>query len=71
MLALDPPLLFPACFHAQQAAEKYLKALLARHGLEVPRTHVIEQLLDLIAPVVPRAAAQLQEAGIASVSETR
>lgn len=28
LLAIEPPYLYPACFHAQQAAEKYLKALL-------------------------------------------
>ncbi len=28
-----------ACFHAQQCAEKHLKALLAKAGKAVPRTH--------------------------------
>ena len=28
-----------ACFHAQQCAEKHLKALLAQAGKTVPRTH--------------------------------
>ena len=28
-----------ACFHAQQAVEKYLKALLAFDGQPIPRTH--------------------------------
>jgi HEPN domain-containing protein len=32
------------CFHAQQAAEKYLKAILAIHGLDIPRTHDLEEL---------------------------
>ncbi len=32
------------CFHAQQAAEKYLKAILAMHGLDIPRTHDLEEL---------------------------
>lgn len=27
-----------ACFHAQQAAEKYLKAVVALAGLPIPRT---------------------------------
>jgi HEPN domain-containing protein len=32
------------CFHAQQAVEKYLKAILAIHGLDIPRTHDLEEL---------------------------
>ena len=37
-----------ACFHAQQCAEKALKALLVRHRIPFPRTHVVELLLDLL-----------------------
>jgi HEPN domain-containing protein len=44
-----------ACFHAQQAAEKYLKALLAFHGQPVPRTHDLEELQRLCAPLLPLA----------------
>ena len=40
-------------FHAQQAAEKYLKALLTRHQIEFPKTHVIRRLLILLEPVEP------------------
>ena len=36
-------------FHAQQAAEKLIKALLALGGHEYPRTHDLGLLLDLIA----------------------
>jgi HEPN domain-containing protein len=28
------------CFHSQQAAEKYLKAVLVFHAQPVPRTHI-------------------------------
>ena len=38
------------CFHCQQAAEKYLKALLVELGLPVERTHV---LLDVLTPLAP------------------
>jgi HEPN domain-containing protein len=38
-----------ACFHAQQTAEKYLKAFLCFHGVIFPKTHDIEELLDLCA----------------------
>jgi len=42
-----------ACFHAQQAAEKYLKAVMAAHGLEIPRTHDLEELQLLCAEFIP------------------
>jgi HEPN domain-containing protein len=38
------------CFHCQQAAEKYLKALLQELGAPVPRTHDLDTLLQLILP---------------------
>jgi len=38
-------------FHAQQAAEKFLKALLVRHQVEVPKTHNIAHLRGLVAQV--------------------
>jgi HEPN domain-containing protein len=34
-------------FHAQQAAEKMLKAALAYHGIEFPLTHRLTDLIDL------------------------
>ncbi len=49
-------------FHCQQAAEKYLKALLVRLGIEFPRTHNIGELLDLLIPVAGNVATSLREA---------
>lgn len=37
------------CFHCQQCAEKYLKALLVYHGVDFPRTHDLVVLLNLAA----------------------
>jgi len=37
-----------ACFHAQQCAEKALKALLLHLKVAFPKTHTIEVLLDLL-----------------------
>jgi HEPN domain-containing protein len=36
-------------FHAQQCAEKYLKAYLVYHGIDFPYTHNIARLLELCA----------------------
>ena len=36
-----------ACFHAQQCAEKYLKALLMERGSTFPKTHNLIDLLGL------------------------
>jgi len=40
-----------ACFHAQQAAEKYLKAFLQEYNLLFPRTHSLIELLELCLPL--------------------
>ena len=37
-------------FHAQQCAEKYLKALLLHEGLAVPRVHDLNVLVRLVPP---------------------
>ena len=44
-----------ACFHAQQAVEKYLKGLLAFHGQPLPRTHDLEELQRLCTPLLSLA----------------
>jgi HEPN domain-containing protein len=36
-----------ACFHAQQTAEKYLKAFLQEQTSDVPRPHNLVELLEL------------------------
>lgn len=36
----------PVCFHAQQAAEKYLKGFLAHHEKHVRKVHDLDVLLD-------------------------
>ena len=50
LAAQTPPRRNAACFHCQQASEKYLKALLQELGLAVPRTHDLKQLLSLLLP---------------------
>ena len=41
------------CFHAQQCIEKYLKAWLQETNIPFPRTHDLQELLNLIVPVLP------------------
>jgi HEPN domain-containing protein len=48
-------------FHAQQAAEKLLKALLTWHQIEFPKTHDLTALLDLVATVHADLSASLSD----------
>lgn len=41
------------CFHAQQCAEKYLKAVLVENDLRIPRIHDLEALLNQLMPFYP------------------
>ena len=41
------------CYHAQQAAEKALKAVLVFLNIDFPRTHNIRTLLDLLPAEIP------------------
>jgi len=66
------PVYDAVCFHAQQCAEKYLKALLEEHVVTFPRIHDLVVLLDLggglipeLDPLKPRLA-HLSVFGIAS-----
>jgi len=48
VLAEDMAQLRAVGFHSQQAAEMYLKALLTWRQIEFPKTHDIEDLLELL-----------------------
>jgi HEPN domain-containing protein len=43
-----------ACFHSQQCAEKYLKALLQEAATSFPKTHDLVMLLELWLPSDPQ-----------------
>jgi HEPN domain-containing protein len=58
-----PPLPNGAVFHAQQAAEKALKAFLAWHDLPARPTHDLTELLSLCTPIQPEAEDALREGG--------
>jgi HEPN domain-containing protein len=53
-----------ACFHAQQAAEKAIKAVLVLRGIEFPLTHDIEELLEIADTSGISAPREIQEAGL-------
>src|SRR3990172_17925 len=45
------PLASGACFHAQQCAEKYMKALLLSKGANFPKTHDLLMLNNLCSAI--------------------
>jgi HEPN domain-containing protein len=53
VLANNATALEGACFHCQQAAEKALKGWLIQHNIEPPKTHYVEELIDLCAKKEP------------------
>ena len=63
-LATESTYFAAAAFHAQQAAEKHLKALLVAHQVEFPKTHDLEELLDLIAAVDAALSDSLRDAAL-------
>jgi len=49
------------CFHAQQCAEKYIKAVLVFRGIDFPKTHDLEKLSALMpAALRPRLSVEEQ-----------
>lgn len=46
------------CFHAQQTAEKYLKAVLVERTTPFPMTHDLTLLLDMVTPPMTELAAE-------------
>ena len=53
LLLASNPLHDIICFHAQQCIEKYLKAWIQEANIHTPRTHNLQELLDLIVPMLP------------------
>jgi HEPN domain-containing protein len=59
LLGIEPPLLDPAAYHCQQAAEKMLKALLAAAGAAIPKVHDLQRLAALVLPHHPLLAGEI------------
>ena len=57
----DVPFCDAITFHCQQAAEKYLKALLVFNDIEFPKTHDLEILLNLVATTNSDLAGSLRD----------
>ena len=55
------------CFHAQQCVEKYLKAILEKHGLIIRKIHALPVLLDQCAEVHPMLATMRSDMVLLSV----
>ena len=52
-ITMENPATDAICFHAQQCAEKYLKAYLIFNNKEVRKTHDIAELISLCSEVDP------------------
>lgn len=50
-----------SCFHAQQAVEKYIKAVLSKNNIEFPFTHDLEELARLYDGELPVSGEQLKK----------
>jgi HEPN domain-containing protein len=61
LITYEASFLGTVCFHSQQAAEKYLKAFLTYHQVEFPKTHDIDELLDMIAPIDSKLSESLRD----------
>ncbi len=66
LLVASEPVLEAVCFHAQQCAQKYLKALLQEHEIHVPRLHDLVILAQHSAPLLPQLAER--EVGLAELN---
>ena len=61
LLTYGATFLSTVCFHSQQAAEKFLKAYLTYCQVEFPKTHDIDEILDLIAPINNKLSESLRD----------
>ena len=53
IIEIQPIILEIACFHCQQAVEKYLKAFLVSQKQDFPKTHNLDILLKKCADIDP------------------
>lgn len=51
-----------ATFHAQQAAEKYIKTVLVWHQVEFPKTHDLDHLIALVNRADGKLTERVREA---------
>lgn len=58
------------CFHAQQAVEKSIKALLVLHNIDFPKTHSIERLTDMLPECVSKIDELMEAATLTAFATT-
>ena len=52
------------CFNAQQAAEKALKAICLAQGIDIPRTHSLVHLMDILEALGMEIPSNVRDADI-------
>ena len=58
------------CFHAQQAVEKSLKAVLVLRGVEFPKSHSLSRLIDLLPANIERDESLVESAKLTAYATT-
>jgi len=65
-IKMEAPPTDTICFHAQQCAEKYLKGFLTYHEIDFPKTHSLEDLVELCKQIEPGIETDLENIEILS-----
>ena len=58
------------CFHAQQAVEKGIKAVLVFRGVEFPKSHGLARLIDLLPADIERNERVIESAKLTAYATT-
>lgn len=68
--AVGDVLLASLCYHAQQAVEKSIKAVLVSLSLGFPKTHSIERLIDILPDSILRPPELIESARLTAYATT-
>lgn len=65
-MKMETPPTDTVCFHSQQCAEKYIKGFLTFNEIYFPKTHSIEDIVELCKQIIPEIESELDNVEILS-----